>query len=267
MRGRRRRPDFACLAESLEPRHLLASDVITGGLLFRGDFTGSGGNIVTDGTVQVGYAPTTGEAFRSLVTLTGDITVDASTATLGFKGTASVIQGDGSLPLWSTATVASYSIADLLGGGTAISGMSFTVDGLSFTASSLRFENPDGGSTSDARLATQGRLSAAAIAGFAVDVGVENAVRIDLRVRHGRQRLPPRRRHDRVGGPRCGVRHGRSHACGIRGIHHRLRRPHCIAVARHGGDARARPVDGSARPLRAPALRQLRDRRRHDAAR
>jgi len=169
----------ALRVESLEPRHLLASDVIAGGLLFRGDFTGAGGNIVTDGTVQVGYAPTTGEAFRSLVTLTGDITVDASTATLGFKGTASVIQGDGSLPLWSTATVASYSIADLLGGGTAISGMLFTVDGLSFTASSLRFENPDGGSTSDARLATQGRLSAAAIGSFAVDVGFENAVRID----------------------------------------------------------------------------------------
>jgi hypothetical protein len=166
--------------ESLEARQLLAADVDVAGLLFRGDLVQDGERwVAASGSVDVGFKPTGSEAFRPLVTLTGDVAVDLSNSTLGFKGTAAAIQNAGSLPLWSSATVASYSIADLLGGGATIAGTSFAVDGFSYTASSLRFENPNGGSTSDARLATQGRLSTTALAGFSVDVGADNAVRID----------------------------------------------------------------------------------------
>jgi|GEM_PF-6681038 len=166
--------------ESLEARQVLAADVDVAGLLFRGDLMQDGERwVATSGAVGVGFKPKGSEAFRPLVTLTGDIAIDASTAAFDFRGTAAAIQGSGSLPLWSQATVASYSINDLLGGGATIAGTGFAVDGFSFAASSLRFENPNGGSTSDARLATQGRLSTTALAGFSVDVAADNAVRID----------------------------------------------------------------------------------------
>ena len=166
--------------ESLEARQLLAADIDVAGLLFRGNLVQDGQRwVVSSGAVDVGFKPAASEAFRPLVTLTGDVAVDASTAAFDFRGTAAAIQSSGSLPLWSQATVASYSINDLLGGGATIVGTPFAVDGFSFAASSLRFENPNGGSTSDARLATQGRLSTTALAGFSVDVAAEHAVRIN----------------------------------------------------------------------------------------
>jgi len=179
-RASRREHRSSLRLESLEARQLLAADIDVAGLLFRGDLVRDGERwVATSGAVDVGFKPTGAEAFRPLVTLTGDIAVDAFTAAFDFRGTAAAILSNGSLPLWSQATVASYSINDLLGGGATIAGTAFAVDGFFFTASSLRFENPNGGSTSDARLATQGRLSTTALAGFSVDVAAEHAVRIN----------------------------------------------------------------------------------------
>ena len=166
--------------ERLEDR-LTPADITVASLLFRGNLSGTGPvfSSAQGDSIQVGFAPVQGEAFRPLATLTGQTVVDTSAQTLQFKGTAAyqASQG-GTVDFWDSSSLSTFNIQNMVSGGESISGKGFPIAGWTYTADTLKFENPDGGSTADSRLATQGTVNFLGLAGLQADVRDTNFVRM-----------------------------------------------------------------------------------------
>jgi hypothetical protein len=166
--------------ERLEDR-LTPADIAVATLLFRGDLSGTGPvfSSAQGASIQVGFAPTQGEDFRPLATLTGETVVDTSAQTLQFKGTAGYLAGQSNpVDFWSSGALSTFNIQNMVTSGEAIAGSGFSVAGWTYTADLLKFENPDGGSTADSRLATQGAARFLGLAGLQADVRDTNFVRM-----------------------------------------------------------------------------------------
>ena len=165
--------------EQLEAR-INPTDVVVSSLLFRGDLVADGALWKATGKpIEVGFNPTGTEAFKSLVTLAGDTVIDSAKTLLQFKGTGSFPSSSGLVDFWSSTSLSSFDIQKMVSGGEAIQPKAFTVAGLNFHPGKLLFENPNGGSTEDARLSTQGKLDFAALPGFTLAVDGSNQVQID----------------------------------------------------------------------------------------
>jgi hypothetical protein len=165
--------------EILEAR-VNPTDVISSSLLFRGDLIADGNLWKSTGSpIEIGFNPTQGEAFRSLVTLKGDTVLDPAASKLDFQGVGAYSSPSGLVDFWSATTLSTFDIQKLVSVGETINPTSFVVSGLNFKPGNLRLENPNGGSTNDSILATQGRLELPLLSGFGVDVVDSNSVKID----------------------------------------------------------------------------------------
>ena len=134
--------------EILEPRRLMAADVVVSDLLFRGDLVESSGvNAATGTAIQMGFNPIQGESFRPLVTLTGNTEIDPLTSSFQFQGTGAFAGPAGPVPFWNSPRLSTFDVPDLIGAGETISGTAFSFGDLVTTASTLTLINPDGGET------------------------------------------------------------------------------------------------------------------------
>ena len=143
--------------EQLEAR-ITPADVTVASLLFRGD-------LVTDGTlwraagkpIEVGFNPTEGEAFKSLVTLTGDTVIDPALQNFRFKGTGALPGVSGLQDFWSSTTLSTFDVQRMTTAtGESITGKALTLGDLVTTATTLALENPNGGDTTDSQLKLNG---------------------------------------------------------------------------------------------------------------
>ena len=135
----------------LENRELLAVDIVVGDLLFRGDLVADADVYrAASKPIEVGYNPTQGEEFRSLVTLTGNVMVDPTAGQFQFKGTGTFDTSNGQVPFWQNDSTKTYNVAQVETSGISITGPSFQFGDLNATATSLTLENPNGGDTTDA---------------------------------------------------------------------------------------------------------------------
>ncbi|MFM8932982.1 MAG: hypothetical protein ACKOS8_14035 [Gemmataceae bacterium] len=165
--------------EQMEAR-ITPADVTVASLLFRGDLVADGALWKATGKpIEVGFNPTGTEAFRSLVTLTGDAVIDPVQTLLQFKGTGSFPSSLGQVDFWNATSLSSFDIQKMVAGGETILPRVFAVAGLDFQPGKLLFENPNGGSTEDARLAAQGSLQFSHLPGFSLAVDGSNKVFID----------------------------------------------------------------------------------------
>ncbi len=142
--------------ENLESR-INPADLVVSSLLFRGDLIADG-NLwkATGSPVEIGFNPTQGEAFRSLVTLAGDTIIDSSAQKFQFQGTASFPGKSGQIDFWSATTLSTFDIQTLVGSGASIVGKSFQISDLVSTANTLTLENPNGGDSTDGQLKLTG---------------------------------------------------------------------------------------------------------------
>jgi hypothetical protein len=139
--------------DSLENREMLAVDLVVGDLLFRGD-------LIQDAEVyranskpiEVGYNPLQGELFHPLITLTGDLSVDQSAGQFAFKGSGAFETQNGLMAFWQNDTIDTHAVADLEGAGISTGGPSFQFGGMTATATTISFDNPGGGDTTDAEI-------------------------------------------------------------------------------------------------------------------
>jgi hypothetical protein len=171
--------------EALEDRVVPATQQL-GALLFSAaDFTYDpvDDTYTAVGTVGLGLAPTGGEEFAPLVTITTDLTtgsvVLAPGSATGPRFTVtnaaltSVVQGVPDLPLWGTTGPFAFDAASLAGGGVPLNsgGTPFATSDGQFTLNDIRFADPTGGTTEDAQVKLQGTLGGVpALVGLSLSV-------------------------------------------------------------------------------------------------
>lgn len=179
----RARPRLECL----EDRVLLANQFIDLGPLRFGaeNFIQNGTEYRTVGTVELGYAPTTGEAFTPLLHVEGQLSFDVSDVSPAFmiqnSKVTTIVSGAPSEVLMKNAT-ASFAVGGLTGaaGVTVTSGVQpFYVSGVPFIAGNIRFDNPNGGTTTDAQIKLQGSVQFEKLDNLKVSVANNNYVIFD----------------------------------------------------------------------------------------
>jgi SdrD B-like domain/FG-GAP-like repeat/RTX calcium-binding nonapeptide repeat (4 copies) len=177
-----RRPKFPSLRprlERLEARITPSSSVTVDGLYFLADstFTSSNQNgttvdAVTGGSVQIGYAPTSGASFLALLNVnlnasdgTLQITEDGASYPVSFTyGTLQVISQSGDTTVWqpnSSTKTFSTSIAQLTTAQGALfpsAGTDFTLADFPFTPAAVALANP-GTSTAQSQSQLQGLIT------------------------------------------------------------------------------------------------------------
>ena len=141
----------------LENREMLAVDVVVGDLLFRGDLVQEAELYrATAKPIQIGFNPTQGEAFRSLVTMTGDMKIDREAGLFSIIGKGEFIGSSNPIAFWQSDTNDNFSVSDLTGNGIRIVGPMFEFGGVKTKATLLKLTNPGGGDTSDTNVNLNG---------------------------------------------------------------------------------------------------------------
>lgn len=173
-------------AEGLEDRRLLTVSETLGVLQLQSEsFQQSGTQFSTTGTVQVGFAPASGETFVPLIQIAGDgtentVSFDESSSDPSFNvsGTIGAIISGTDITLWSGST--SLNVSALTSGQIGLSvGESFSVAGVSFALTSIGLDDPAGAGTDDSIIQLQGSLSVPSLAGLEIEVDGGNYVEID----------------------------------------------------------------------------------------
>lgn len=126
-------------------------------LLFRGNLIENNGIFsTTNSVVQVGFKPTLGEAFVSLISLNGNTLIDPVSNQFQFTGTGSFSGKDAPIAFWNSTSLTTVDINQLISGGQTITGSAFSFGDLISTATSLAINNPDEGDTSDSEIKLSG---------------------------------------------------------------------------------------------------------------
>ena len=143
--------------EQLEAR-ITPADVVVSSLLFRGDLIADGASFrAINKQIQIGFNPTEGEEFRSLVTLTGDTVLDPALQNFQFKGAGAVPGVGGLQDFWSATTLSTFDVQKMTATtGESITGKALTLGDLVSTTTTLTLENPNGGDTSDSQVKLDG---------------------------------------------------------------------------------------------------------------
>lgn len=158
--------------EELEAR-ITPADVTVASLLFRGDLVADGALWRATGKpIEVGFKPTGGEAFKSLVTLTGDTVIDPALQNFQFQGTGALAGASGQRDFWSSTTLSTFDVQRMTTAtGESITGKALTLGDLVTTATTLALENPNGGDTTDSQLKLDG-AGTLAFAGAATPLSI-----------------------------------------------------------------------------------------------
>ena len=158
--------------EELEAR-ITPADVTVASLLFRGDLVADGALWRATGKpIEVGFKPTGGEAFKSLVTLTGDTVIDPALQNFQFQGTGALAGASGQRDFWSSTTLSTFDVQRMTAAtGESITGKALTLGDLVTTATTLALENPNGGDTTDSQLKLDG-AGTLAFAGAATPLSI-----------------------------------------------------------------------------------------------
>lgn len=163
--------------EYLERRELLAQYAL-GTLLLDGAFTQSGSTLTASGPVEIGYAPTSTEAFNPLTIWDGTLSFTSGGSSFDFSGTVQAIEQSADLTIGQVGSTATISVASLTSTGASLSGSAFGVEGASFTPSSLALIDPAGGDTTASYVSLQGQLGFSELAGLSVPVSGTNFVEL-----------------------------------------------------------------------------------------
>jgi hypothetical protein len=173
------------LLEALEDRTLPAQFVDLGALRFAADsFQQNGNTYSASGTIQLGLAPTGGEAFTPLVDIQGAVSFTTGLPDPTFQLTDAEIdataQESPDTILWQAQGPTTFSVQDLTGGGADLggNGQMFQVSYANFTPNNLRFADPDG-DTADAQVRLQGSLGFDQLPGLSVPVTGNTFVSLD----------------------------------------------------------------------------------------
>ncbi|MFN6051396.1 MAG: hypothetical protein ACK47R_11245, partial [Planctomycetia bacterium] len=123
--------------ETLEARYALASDIVVGGLLFRGDFTSLGSVYNASSVVDVGFASDS-STFKSLLQLNGSISLDSNKGIFSASGNVNAVASGSTVTLLSgginnanISALTSTGLSGLAGANVSVKGLSFTLDSLS----------------------------------------------------------------------------------------------------------------------------------------
>ncbi|MDB5336539.1 MAG: hemagglutination domain protein [Planctomycetaceae bacterium] len=135
-------PNFTGAVYQIIPGSQGTSDLDVDGLRFHivgGTFTVAGALNSFNGPVQVGFVPSSGNAFTPLAEMSGTVSINTTTKTFAATGAVKAIISGNPLMLFANG-LPETTITDLINGQLArANGASLTVAGVSFTLTSLQF--------------------------------------------------------------------------------------------------------------------------------